>query len=80
DPAVRRTDERRATVTVYPEVSNDKMSPLFQATIEAAEEAIYNSLLMATTTTSVDASSGKTVTVEALPVRKVAALLARCTQ
>jgi D-aminopeptidase len=32
----------------YPEVPNDRMSPLFQAAIEATEEAIYNSLSMAT--------------------------------
>ena len=32
-----------------PEIRNDKLSPLFQATIEATEEAIYNSLLKAVT-------------------------------
>jgi D-aminopeptidase len=41
---------------------NDAMSPLFLAVIEATEEAIYNSLFKATTTT------GKGHTVEALPV------------
>lgn len=30
-----------------PEVSNDHMSPIFLATVEATEEAIYNSLFMA---------------------------------
>ncbi len=45
---VRRTPERRSTVWAYPEVPNDWMSPLFQAAIEATEEAIYNSLSMAT--------------------------------
>jgi D-aminopeptidase len=38
------------------------MSPLFQAAIECTEEAIYNSLTMATTMT------GNGVTVEALPL------------
>ena len=44
---VRRTLERRSKVRAYPEVPNDLMSPLFQAAIEATEEAIYNSLCMA---------------------------------
>ncbi|HVS31299.1 MAG TPA: P1 family peptidase [Thermoanaerobaculia bacterium] len=35
-----------------PRVRNDDMSPLFLAVIEATEEAIYNSLLKATTVTS----------------------------
>ena len=46
---VRRTAERRRKVWAYPEVSNDSVSPLFQAVIEATEESIYNSLCMATT-------------------------------
>ena len=48
---VRRTKKRRAKVSVYPEVPNDLMSPLFEAAIEAAEEAIYNSLCTAETMT-----------------------------
>ena len=43
------------------EVRNDDMSPLFQAVIEATEEAIYNSLFAATTVT------GHRGTTEALP-------------
>lgn len=47
---VRRTrlapGQMRSTV----EVPNEQVSPLFQAVIEATEEAIYNSLCMATTT------------------------------
>jgi D-aminopeptidase len=46
---VRRTPDRRRNVWAYPEVPNDLMSPLFQAAIEATEEAIYNSLCMAET-------------------------------
>jgi D-aminopeptidase len=44
---VCRTPERRGKVWAFPEVPNDLISPLFQATIEATEEAIYNSLCMA---------------------------------
>ncbi|MDO8836611.1 MAG: P1 family peptidase [Vicinamibacterales bacterium] len=47
------------------------LSPLFQAALEATEEAVYNSLLQATTVTG----SGRTV--EALPVERVRELLAR---
>lgn len=59
---VRRTPERRGKVWAYPEVPNDLMSPLFQAAIEATEEAIYNSLCMAGTMTGF---RGRTV--KALP-------------
>ena len=48
---VRRTTERRSKVWSFPELPNDLMSPLFQAAIEATEEAIYNSLCMAETMT-----------------------------
>ena len=50
-------------------VTNDGMSPLFLATIEATEEAVYNSLLKAVTTT------GNGRTVEALPVAEVRRML-----
>jgi D-aminopeptidase len=52
-------------------VSNDQMTPLFQAVAEATEEAIYNSLLRATTTTF-----GGT-TVEALPLDRTMDVLRR---
>jgi D-aminopeptidase len=52
-------------------ISNDAMSPLFLATIEATEEAIYNSLFRAVTTT------GRGRTVEALPVDKTLEILRR---
>jgi D-aminopeptidase len=67
--AVRRTPERRKQTWAYPEVPNDLISPLFQAAIECTEEAIYNSLTMATTMT------GNGVTVEALPLERVRALI-----
>ncbi len=50
-------------------VADDAISPLFQAVIEATEEAIYNSLLQATDVTA----RGRTV--EALPIDRVRELL-----
>ncbi|HSE37960.1 MAG TPA: P1 family peptidase [Blastocatellia bacterium] len=50
-------------------VSNDAMSPLFLAVIEATEEAVYNSLFRATTTT------GRGRTVEALPIDRTIEIL-----
>jgi D-aminopeptidase len=66
-PGVRRRwrEERRAA----PELGNDAMSELFQATVEATEEAIYNSLLTATT----ERANGNVV--EALPVTEVLGIL-----
>jgi len=52
-------------------VANRAMSPLFQAAIEATEEAIYNSLFRAITTT------GARGTVEALPLDRVREILRR---
>ncbi len=51
-------------------VADDAISPLFQAVIEATEEAIYNSLLQATDVTA----RGRTV--EALPIARLRELLA----
>ena len=51
-------------------VGNDAMSPLFQAAIEATEEAIYNSMFKAVTTTGRE----KRI-VEALPIDRVTELL-----
>jgi D-aminopeptidase len=65
---VRRTP-RRAAVATLADMPNSAMSPLFLAAIEAAEEAIYNALCMATTTTGFQ---GRTV--EALPLDRLAAL------
>lgn len=69
--AVRRTPERRGTTTAYPEIGNDQVSPLFAAVIEATEEAIYNSLFMATTVRSVDPATGRPVLVEAIDLDAV---------
>ncbi len=52
-------------------LGNDAMSPLFQAVIEATEEAIINSLLKATTVT------GNGRTIEALPVDRLREIMQR---
>jgi D-aminopeptidase len=51
------------------------ISPLFQAVNEATEEAIYNSLLMATTVTTKKDSDGENLTIHELPVDKVRDIL-----
>jgi D-aminopeptidase len=48
----------------------DSVSPLFEAVMDATEEAVYNSLLKATTTT------GNGRTVDAVPIDRLQALLA----
>ncbi len=74
---VRRTAQWRNSLSMYQEVPNNRMSPLFQATIETTEEAIYNSLLMATTTESYNVVQQKMVRVEALPIGEVQKTLKR---
>ncbi|MGQ0540117.1 MAG: DmpA family aminopeptidase [Gemmatimonadaceae bacterium] len=74
--SVRRRIPRPGAATVpsartVGDLTNDALSPLFQAAIEATEEAIYNSLFMATTTTS----GGRTV--EAIPLDRVRQILAK---
>lgn len=69
-PAVRRP---RSSDAPWPgeQVLNPEMSPLFAAVVEATEEAIYNSLLKATTV-----SSGRG-TLEALPLEPTLEILRR---
>ncbi|MFP2926394.1 P1 family peptidase [Pyxidicoccus sp. 3LG] len=52
-------------------LGNDALSPLFQAVVEATEEAIYNSMFMATTV------KGNGQTVEAIPLTRVREVLRR---
>lgn len=59
-------DAARRTIT---ELTNDAMSALFQGVVEATEEAIYNSMLKATTVTS----RGRTI--DALPIDRVREVL-----
>ena len=67
---VRRRQEAVATRTVA-DLANDGMSALFEGAVEATEEAIYNSMFMATTVTS------RGHTVDALPLDRVRAVLAK---
>jgi D-aminopeptidase len=62
----RRFDAQRLMTE---ELANEPMSALFQAAVEATEEALYNSLFMATSVTA----NGHTV--EALPLEKVREIL-----
>ena len=66
-PAPDRARALRATS----EVTNDDMSGLFEGVVEATEEAIYNSLFMATSVTA----RGRTV--EAIPLDRVREILAK---
>lgn len=68
---VRRTPERRGALHTLEVLPNDLLSPLFQATVEATEEAIYNSLFRATTT------RGHRGTIEALPLEPTLEVLRR---
>lgn len=65
NPAVRRTAVRREAATQIEDLPNDRVSPLFQATIEATEEAVLNALFKAETV------QGHRGTAEALPLEKV---------
>ena len=66
---IRITASDRNSKSTIPLLSNEAMSPLFLAVIEATEEAIYNSLFAATTT------SGRGHTVEALPLDRTLEIL-----
>jgi D-aminopeptidase len=66
-PGVRRPSGAARLATT--ELGNDAMSGLFQAAVEATEDAIYNSVLTAQTV------SAKGGTVEALPVDEVVRIL-----
>ena len=62
---IRPGDTRSGAATV----ANSRMTPLFRAVAEATEEAILNSLFLATTT------KGSGHTVPALPIDRVQNLL-----
>lgn len=67
-PDVRRPRSSEVPL-VAPSLANESMSPLFAATAEATEEAIYNAILKATT---VESSRGK---LEAIPLDEVRRVL-----
>jgi D-aminopeptidase len=62
---VRRTPERRRSVSDIAELPNNQVSPLFEACMEASEEAIYNALVAAVTT------QGFEGTIRALPLDRL---------
>ena len=68
-PQVRIRTEDKALTRHTEVLTNDAMSPLFLAVIEATEEAVYNSMFRATTMT------GRGHTVEALPIGKTTEIL-----
>ena len=68
---VRRTPERRAHASTIVELPNDQVSPLFEAAVEAAEEAAINSLFAATP------MDGNGHHVDALPIDQVVKLYRR---
>lgn len=70
--SVRRTARRRAGAATIEELPNSSMTPLFEAVVEATEEAVYNALFAAQT---VDTAAGREY--PALPVRKVLEILQR---
>jgi D-aminopeptidase len=67
--SVRRADLGSGETRTIEDFPNNRMSPLFQAVIEATEEAVYNSLFTASTVT------GHRGTIEALPIERVLELL-----
>jgi D-aminopeptidase len=71
NPDVRRTPERRASPSSIVDLPNEQMSPLFQAAVEAAEEAAINSMFAAT------ATDGNGRHIDALPVDEVVRLYKR---
>jgi D-aminopeptidase len=68
-PAVRRKAAKRDAVAAVDDLPNDRMSPLFQATIEATEEAVLNALFKAQTV------EGNRGIAQALPLDKVLPML-----
>ena len=68
---VRRTPERRGRPSAILDIPNEQMSPLFEAAVEAAEEAAINSLFKAT---SMDGNGRH---IDQLPVEKVVKLYKR---
>jgi D-aminopeptidase len=68
---VRRTPERRAHPSPIVDLPNEQMSPLFEAAVEATEEAVINSLFAAT------ATDGNGRHVDALPIDQVMKLYRR---
>jgi D-aminopeptidase len=71
NPDVRRTPERRAKPSPIVDLPNEQVTPLFEAAVEAAEEAAINSLFAATP------MDGNGRHIGALPVDQVVKLYKR---
>lgn len=69
--SVRRTAERRRSASLIEDLPNGDMSALFQAAVEATEEAVYNALFAA------EDMTGHRGRVEELPVDSVRAIMSR---
>jgi D-aminopeptidase len=68
---VRRSAQRRSEASPIVDLPNDRISPLFEAAVEAAEEAAINSMFAAT------AMDGNGRHIDALPVDEVVKLYKR---
>jgi D-aminopeptidase len=68
---VRRSAQRRSEASPIVDLPNDRISPLFEAAVEAAEEAAINSMFAAT------ATDGNGRHIDALPVDEVVKLYKR---
>jgi D-aminopeptidase len=68
-PQVRIHSQNKALTQPTELLTNDATSPLFEAVIEATEEAIYNSMLRAT------AMTGNGHSIDALPIDKTVEIL-----
>ncbi len=66
--AVRRTPARRGAQSAFEELPNEAASPLFQAVVEATEEAAVNAMFAA------EAMDGDQGRIEALPIEEVVRL------
>jgi D-aminopeptidase len=64
-----RSRFNETTARPHATLPTEATSPLFEAALEATEEAVYNSLLQATSVTSKSGSA------EAIPIEKVRALV-----
>ena len=66
DPRLRTLHAGKDSVEQRPRLRDDALSPMFQAAREATEEAVLNSIFMATTTRG---QQGREV--EAIPLQRV---------
>jgi D-aminopeptidase len=69
--SVRRTPARRAAVSPTETLPNDLVSPLFEAVVEATEEAVLNSMFKG------EGMDGHEAPIEALPIDAVLKLVRR---